>query len=142
MNRTYTKVDIPEITDKFNKNIKKIIQILDLNIVNNVTLDTLKRQLMIVMKETPLILLQEGGGIFYSKRDYIYNDNLDELFSIDLSTLVSSDDMNKVDVNYKGVDELFNLIKQLWVNFNDNEKKKVNKLFKNLLSEYSKYKLI
>ena len=142
MSKTFTKNDIPDITDKFNKNIKKIMKILESNIVNNITYDTLRRRVVILMKETPLILLQEGGKIFYEKKDYIINNKLDELFDRSLSTYINDTDINDSDINFKGIDSLFSIIKDIWIKFNEDEKKYVNKIFKSLLSEYSKYKMI
>jgi hypothetical protein len=142
MSKTFTKKDIPDITDKFNKNIKKIMKILESNIVNNITYDTLRRRVVILMKETPLILLQEGGKVFYEKKDYIINNKLDELFDRSLSTYINDTDINDGDINFKGIDSLFSIIKDIWMKFNEEEKKYVHKIFKSLLSEYSKYKMI
>lgn len=122
MSKTFTKNDIPDITDKFNKNIKKIMKILESNIVNNITYDTLRRRVVILMKETPLILLQEGGKVFYEKKDYIINNKLDELFDCSLSTYINDKDMIDNDINIKGMDSLFSIIKDIWAKFNEEEK--------------------
>lgn len=145
MNKNFTKSDIPDIIDKFNKNIKKIIKILDAKIINNITLDTLKRRLYMVMKDSPIILLQHGGNTIYYYKDYIVNNSLDELFMKDLDYFIDVKNLNdniKQDVNDKEIGELFNLTKLAWKTLNEKEKEYTTNIFKSLVSEYSKYSLI
>ena len=141
MSLSYTKKDIPEISEKFNKNIKRLVKILDSNIVNNIPFDTLKRRISIGMKETPIILLQKGGEFIFQYRLFIGDDNLNELFSKELSYFGNTEDLGN-DANEKEIGELFNITKNIWIKFNDDEKKYTTKNFKALLSGYSKYKSI
>jgi len=147
MSKNFSKADIPDIIDNFNKNIKRIVKILDSNIINNIAYDTLRRRLLIAMKETPIILLQQGGNMIYNQREYIINNNLDDLLNKDLNYHIQNikvDESTKNEINEKEKEfsELFNIIQSNWIKFNDTEKKYVNKIFKTLLSEYSKYKSI
>ena len=145
MSRIFTKNDIPDIIDSFNKHIKKIVKILDVVIVNNVAYDTLRRRLNIVINESPIFLLQNGGYEIYNKRDFIINNNLGKLFEKDIAYYSNeidiSDDL-KNSVDEKEMDKLFSIMKKCWGEFSDKEKKYINKIFKTLLSEYSKYKSI
>jgi len=145
MSRIFTKNDIPDIIDSFNKHIKKIVKILDVVIVNNVAYDTLRRRLNIVINESPIFLLQNGGYEIYNKRDFIINNNLGKLFEKDIAYYSNeidiSDDL-KNSVDEKEMDKLFSIMKKCWDEFSDKEKKYINKIFKTLLSEYSKYKSI
>jgi hypothetical protein len=143
MSKRFSKADLPDIIDKFNKNIKKIIKVLDSSIINNISYDTSKRRLSIVMKETPIILLQQGGAEIYNKREFIINNKLDDLLSKDISYFVKIDELNEINETQKEeVSNLFVLIKGCWFTFNIDEKKYVNRILQSLLSEYSKYKSI
>jgi len=145
MNKIFTKSDIPDIVESFNKHIKKIVKILDNVLINNITYDTLKRRMGIAMNETPIFLLQTGGNEIFKKKEFIINNTLDELFNKDITyytnTVNISEDL-KNDINDKEIDNLFNMVKDCWNSFNLKEKNYINKIFKVLLSDYSKYKSI
>lgn len=134
----YTKSDIPDIVDNFNKNIKRIVKVLDATI-NNSSYNIFRRRLFIVIKDSPLILLQNGGEYIYSKKDYIINNDLDKLFEKKISEYVKPDEIEASNIEYKEIETLFDSICEIWKKFNTNEKDYINKIFKNLLSEYSKY---
>jgi len=138
--------DIADISTKFNKVIKKLINIMDSSIHNNILFDTIKRKIKIAIDSNPLLLLEEGGIYIFKYRDYIANDQFDELFLnteqlidkteqevIDKYTKNNSDDSNK------NIEMLINILRDLWKGYTNDEKKIIKKNIKTLLSEYCKY---
>lgn len=141
----YTRNDIPVIIDNFNKNIKRLVKILDSIIIDNLPFDILKRRLYIVMRESPLFLLQKIGEYIYNGKDFIINNNIDGLLQKNMDSAISTDIntlANTENMNYNEIDNLINTVRTKWVNFSSDEKEYITKIFKRLLSEYSKYKLI
>lgn len=141
----YTRNDIPVIIDTFNKYIKKLVKILDSVFVDNLQFDILKRRLYIVMRESPLFLLQKVGNYIYSSKEFIVNNNMDGLLQQDMDNDIITDInelANNENMNYNELNNLINMVKRKWESFGPDEKDYITKLFKRLLSEYSKYKLV
>lgn len=136
MSKVYTKNDLPIIIEKFNKNLKRLVKLLESNIVNMSSFDTLKRRLYIGMNETPILLLQKGGESIYNLKDYVFDKKIDELVNTSHNNIMSDDSDNGTII------ELIDIIKEVWMKFNDGEKDYVYKVLAYLISEYSKYKLI
>jgi len=135
--------DIVNISTTFNKSIKNLINIMNESIHNNVMFDTIKRRVKIVIDTNPLLLLQEGGVYIFKYRDYIKNDQLDDLL-LNPSSILNDNaeikeyiDNNESDSN--NINMLLNLLKDIWVNYDKSEKKIIKKNIKILLSEYCKY---
>ena len=76
-----TTYDIVDISEKFNKNIKKLINIMNASISNNILFDTIKRRTKLVIDNNPLYLLEEGGVHIFKYREYIKNENIEELLN-------------------------------------------------------------
>lgn len=139
MSSTY---DIGDIADKFNKNIKKLILLLNQSLEDNILFDTIKRRTMIITKSHPLFLLEEAGPQIFQYRDYIKNES-DELFLSLENTVMNHEQMQdyiKENKNDKdNIVMLLKLVKNIWVDYNDDEKKIIQKTLKILLSEYCKF---
>jgi hypothetical protein len=135
--------NIVDISEKFNKNIKKLINILNQSITNNILLDTIKRRIKIVIDTDPLFLIEQGGVHIFNYREYIKNEQIEELlFNYDQVIQSNKDAQEYLNGNAneaEDINKLLGLLKNVWNTYGDEEKKIVNKIFKILLSEYCKY---
>lgn len=135
--------DIVDISEKFNKNIKKLINIMNSSISNNILFDTIKRRTKIVIDNNPLFLLEEGGVHIFKYREYIKNENIEELL-LNYNNMILSDNDAKEYLNQnkdesQDITQLLGLLKNIWEKYSAEEKKIINKVFKILLSEYCKF---
>ncbi len=139
MSKTY---DIGDIADKFNKNIKKLILLLNQSLEDNILFDTIKRRTMLITKSHPLFLLEEAGPQIFQYRDHIKNES-DELFLSLEDTVMNHKQMQDyINDNQNDKDNivmLLKLIKNIWIDYNPDEKKIIKKTLKILLSEYCKF---
>lgn len=135
--------NIAEIAEKFNKNIKKIINILNQSIPNNILLDTIKRRTKIVIDSDPFYLIEEGGVYIFNYRDYIKDNQVEQLL-LNYDQVIQSDKdaqdyLNENSKESKDINQLLGLLKNVWNTYSSEEKKVINKIFKILLSEYCKF---
>ena len=138
--------NIVDIANSFNKSIKQIINCIDMSINNNIMFDTMKRRVKIIIDTNPLMLLQEGGPYIFEYRDYIKNDQFDELF-LNTENVLKDNVKNEIKEcsNNIGNDESNNILNLLlilrdaWKNYSDKEKKIIKKNIKIVLSEYCKF---
>jgi len=135
--------NIVEIAEKFNKNIKKIINILNQSIPNNILLDTIKRRTKIVIDSDPFYLIEEGGVYIFNYRDYIKDNQVEQLL-LNYDQVIQSDKdvqdyLNENSKESKDINQLLGLLKNVWNTYSSEEKKVINKIFKILLSEYCKF---
>lgn len=138
--------NIVDISSSFNKSIKQIINCIDMTITNNIMFDTMKRRVKIIIDTNPLLLLQEGGPYIFEYRDYIKNDQFDELFLNTESILKDnvkneikecSDNLGKEESN--NIMSLLLILRDAWKHYSDKEKKLIKKNIKMILSEYCKF---
>lgn len=125
--------DIEDIAKKYNKNIMKLIDIIEMNIKDPLV-DLVKREVRLGITTDRTFMLSESGHYIYKYRYLIFNDQWDEL----IQEVKKMDDLN----NNNEFKKIFNLLFGLWSKFNNNEKNVVTKLIKLLLSDYSKYLLL
>jgi hypothetical protein len=138
--------NIVDISSSFNKSIKQIINCIDMTITNNIMFDTMKRRVKIIIDTNPLLLLQEGGPYIFEYRDYIKNDQFDELF-LNTENILKDNVKNEIKEcsNNLGKEESNNIMSLLlilrdaWKNYSDKEKKLIKKNIKIILSEYCKF---
>lgn len=135
--------NIAEVAEKFNKNIKKLINILNQSIPNNILLDTIKRRTKLVIDGDPLYLIDEGGVYIFNYRDYIKDNQVEQLL-LNYDQVIQSDKdaqeyLNENSNEAEDINQLLGLLKRVWNTYSDEEKKIINKIFKILLSEYCKY---
>ena len=138
-----TTYDIVDISEKFNKNIKKLINIMNASISNNILFDTIKRRTKLVIDNNPLYLLEEGGVHIFKYREYIKNENIEELL-LNFDQVIKSDNdanqyLNNNQDESQDIKQLLGMLKDICVKYSTEEKKIINKLFKVLLSEYCKF---
>lgn len=135
--------NIAEVAEKFNKNIKKLINILNQSIPNNILLDTIKRRTKVVIDSDPLYLIDEGGVYIFNYRDYIKNNQIEQLL-LNYDQVIQSDKdaqdyLNENSNEAEDINQLLGLLKNIWNTYSIEEKKIINKIFKILLSEYCKF---
>jgi hypothetical protein len=135
--------NIAEVAEKFNKNIKKLINILNQSIPNNILLDTIKRRTKVVIDSDPLYLIDEGGVYIFNYRDYIKNNQIEQLL-LNYDQVIQSDKdaqdyLNENSNEAEDINQLLGLLKNVWNTYSIEEKKIINKIFKILLSEYCKF---
>jgi len=137
-----SQYDIGDIADTFNKNIKKLIIILNQSLEQNILFDTIKRRTSLIIKSHPLFLLEEAGPQLFQYRDYIKNES-EELFLNLEETVLNHNQMQEyIKDNQNDKDSiifLLKLIKDIWFKYDEKEKKIIQKCLKVLLSEYCKY---
>jgi hypothetical protein len=138
--------NIVDISSSFNKAIKQIINCIDMTITNNIMFDTMKRRVKIIIDTNPLLLLQEGGPYIFEYRDYIKNDQFDELFlntenilkdNVKNEIKECSDNLGKEESN--NIMSLLLILRDAWKHYSDKEKKLIKKNIKMILSEYCKF---
>jgi hypothetical protein len=106
----------------------------------------MKRRVKIIIDTNPLLLLQEGGPYIFEYRDYIKNDQFDELF-LNTENILKDNVKNEIKEcsNNLGKEESNNIMSLLlilrdaWKNYSDKEKKLIKKNIKIILSEYCKF---
>lgn len=137
-----TKYDLVEISTSFNKTIKKLINIINNSINNNILFDTIKRRTSLIIKSHPLFLLEEAGPQVFQYRDFIKNES-DEMFLQLEDTVMNNEQMqeyikdNKNDK--KDIMILLSIVKTVWFKYSPEEKKIIQNMLKVLLSNYCKY---
>jgi dTDP-glucose pyrophosphorylase len=137
-----SKYNICDITDVFNKNIKKLLLIVNESLEDNILFDTIKRRTLLIIKSHPIFLLEEAGPQLFKYRDHIKNDSEDFILNIEENVMNDNQmqDYIKNNENDKdGIMILLNMLKEVWVKYDEKEKKIIKKTLKILLSEYCKY---
>jgi len=140
-----SKYDIIDISTKFNKTIKQLINILENIAPNNAIIDTIKRKVKLSIDANPLMLLNDGGAYIFEYRDYIKNGQLNELF-LNTENIIKEEQKNLLDGysntissdENKNIKQLLLFLRDSWTNMNPSEKKIIEKSIKTLLSEYCK----
>lgn len=138
--------DIPAIAEHFNKNIKDLIIILNESIPQDLFFNSVKKKIKMVMDMHPLLPLEKGGMHIFKYRDYIKENNLDELF-LNTDNIIKDSDKNEIEQEMskidkeskKNIENLIEIVRNAWKNYTKIEKKIVSDKFKRLLSDYCKY---
>ena len=145
--QTYNK---SKVVESFSQYFKKLICILNTSIPTNSdmydTITNAKHVIFTAIEREPEMVIEDAGEYIYKFREEITNNKLDELFnSIDdeNSKLYKciNEAKDKVGGNNKSMSNIITCMNTVWNNYNEKEKKKLNKLLKYIISEYSKYLL-
>jgi hypothetical protein len=144
--------DIVDISDKFNKYIKILTSTIDVSMSNKKNSDEseyfnkLKKKIFLLIGHEPLVILQQCGPYLYDFREEIFNNDINKLLNESDIDNVSEYLNNEVqDENIKdtsNIKKLIHCLKTVWFGYTPDEQKKIVKLLKHLISEYSKYLLI
>lgn len=124
-----------DIFKSYNKTLKEIIDIISNELPNEITMATLKRKYTAAVTTDRTLLLTETGKELFAFRDYVAEGRWDELINLNLNDDVDSID----DFDKKTIQHMITLLRKIWMNYDDDEKKHIKKLIKRLLSDYTKY---
>lgn len=151
---------LEELTTTFNKNIKKLVNIIG-DVINSESSDvisnkkeaialfeTAKRKINLVINTDPVFMIDSAGSYLYKYRDAISADDLTD-FIMNTEKYISPEDKEDIDSQVKASDSnevncaeaLVKSLRLKWVGFSDVEKKVITKIIKRLLSEHCKYLL-
>ncbi len=134
--------DIVDVSNSFNKTIKKLLLIINNSIGDNILFDTIKRRTILIIKSHPLFLLEEGGPELFKYRDYI-KDNLEDLLNHLEDEVLNHQQMQEYikdnENEKKDIITLLKIVKTVWEKYSNEEKKILHNMLKTLLSDYCKY---
>ena len=136
------KYDLVDISTTFNKTIKKLINLINNSISENILFDTIKRRTSLIIQSHPLLLLEEAGSHIFQYRDFIKNES-EELFLELEDTVMNNDQMQDYikdnENDKKDIVMLLGIVKSVWFKYSKEEKKIIQGMLKVLLSEYCKF---
>lgn len=148
---------LEELTETFNKNLKKLVSITE-DIINSgdiknksetvALFETAKRKVNMVINTDPVFMLDSAGSYLYKYRDVITNGDFND-FIMNTEKYILEDDQKEIDKKSKATNSsevncaemLLQSLRYKWVEFSELEKKVVMKIVKRLLSEHCKYLL-
>ena len=96
------------------------------SISNNILFDTIKRRTKLVIDNNPLYLLEEGGVHIFKYREYIKNENIEELL-LNFDQVIKSDNdanqyLNNNQDESQDIKQLLSMLKDIWVKYSTEEK--------------------
>lgn len=124
-----------DIIRKYNISLKKLIEILEIELPSNPLIDAAKRKYQIGITTDRSLLITETGPSIYQYREQIANDLWDELIFKDWAKDIQLEDQEELNQ----IQCIIPILRKLWTNYDDSEKKKITKIFKSLVTEYAKY---
>ncbi len=128
-----------EYAKLYNRSMKKLIDILSLELPNDPLVESIKRKYTLCVMSDKSLLLTETGPALYEYREYIANNKWEELINKNWETNVDSlIDTSDVGDN-NSIKKLITILRNIWKHYDDNEKKRIIKYIKIMLSEYSKF---
>ncbi len=150
--------NLEELTDKFNKNLKQLVNIIG-DVINTgldvdnkkeaiALFETAKRKVNLVINTDPVFMIDSAGAYLYKYRDAISGDDFTD-FIMNTEKYISEEDKDDIHTQSKQKSEdevncaemLIKSLRVKWLEFSDIEKKTIMKLVKRLLSEHCKYLL-
>lgn len=115
----------------FNKALKDLIDIISNELPKDSLLDDIKRKYTAAITTDRTILLTEVGKELFAYRDYIAESRWEELIEKDWTT--------DLEIDVSSIQNIVMTLRKIWSEYSSEEKKKVKKLIKTMLSEYTKY---
>lgn len=151
--------DIVDISTSFNRTVKQLLLLMSQSITNNLFFDSVKRKIKIIIDKDPLYLLEEGGKYLFNYRDFIKNDDFDNLIfntdnfikNEDKELLIKEAEKITTDT-VNNIKTILYILRDKWASYIENEddtneiklkkiseKNMIKRIIKTLLSEYCKY---
>jgi hypothetical protein len=118
-----------EIIKKYNKTFKKLIDILDNTIPNNNLIDKIKQKYRVALVSDRDLIIEKTGDSIFLYKEYIVNDKWDELLNLKWESKTENPQFIQI----------ISILRNLWIEYDNEEKKIICKYIKILLSEYCKY---
>jgi DNA-directed RNA polymerase specialized sigma subunit len=128
-----------EIIDRYNKNIKMLLKIMQTKLPNDIEVNDINKRLNTALSFDPLFILTESGPYLFKYKKQIEEKNM--------TFFINKDDWSDdiAAVNNKDDSELshniINKIKNIWKNLNDKEKNVIYNITESLLSDYCNHLL-
>lgn len=120
----------------YNKTLKELIDIVSNELPRDSLMEDIKRKYTAAVTSDRTLLLTESGKELFEYRDFIAENRWDELINQDI------DESKAIDgIDMKAVKQLIIVLRSIWIKYDPDEKKHVQKLIKKLLSEYVKYRM-
>lgn len=120
----------------YNKTLKELIDLISNELPKSSLIDTIKRKYTAAVVADRTLLLTETGKEIFVYRDLIAENRWEELIN---KSWEDDDISGDEDIDRKAIQQLIVMLKQIWVNYDSDEKKYIKKLIKVLLTEYTKY---
>jgi hypothetical protein len=120
----------------YNKTLKELIDLISNELPKSSLIDTIKRKYTAAVVADRTLLLTETGKEIFVYRDLIAENRWEELIN---KSWDNNDISGDEDIDQKAIQQLIVMLKQIWVNYDSDEKKYIKKLIKVLLTEYTKY---
>jgi hypothetical protein len=120
----------------YNKTLKELIDLISNELPKSSLIDTIKRKYTAAVVADRTLLLTETGKEIFVYRDLIAENRWEELIN---KSWDDNDISGDEDIDQKAIQQLIVMLKQIWVNYDSDEKKYIKKLIKVLLTEYTKY---
>lgn len=151
--------DIVDISTSFNRTVKQLLLLMSQSITNNLFFESVKRKIKIIIDKDPLYLLEEGGKYLFNYRDFIKNDDFDNLI-FNTDNLIKNEDKEllikeaeKITTDtVNNIKTILYILRDKWASYIENdddtneiklkkisEKNMIKRIIKTLLSEYCKY---
>jgi sulfur relay (sulfurtransferase) DsrC/TusE family protein len=128
-----------EIIDRYNKNIKMLLKIMQTKLPNDIEVNDINKRLNTALSFDPLFILTESGPYLFKYKKQIEEKNM--------TFFINKDDWSDdiAAVNNKDDSELshniINKIKNIWKYLNDKEKNVIYNITESLLSDYCNHLL-
>jgi hypothetical protein len=120
----------------YNKTLKELIDLISNELPKSSLIDTIKRKYTAAVVADRTLLLTETGKEIFVYRDLIAENRWEELIN---KSWDDNDISGDEDIDSKAIQQLITMLKQIWMNYDSDEKKYIKKLIKVLLTEYTKY---
>jgi hypothetical protein len=151
--------DIVDISTSFNRTVKQLLLLMSQSITNNLFFESVKRKIKIIIDKDPLYLLEEGGKYLFNYREFIKNDDFDNLI-FNTDNLIKNEDKEllikeaeKITTDtVNNIKNILYILRDKWASYIENdddtdeiklkkmsEKNMIKRIIKTLLSEYCKY---
>jgi hypothetical protein len=122
-------------TKTYNKALKKIVDLLEEELPGDALVSSIRRSYSLAVMEDKTLLITETGPELYNYREYIANDRWDELINKDWEKEVAEAGVS----DSQAIIKMIQTLRKVWTKYGDDEKRRITKYIKLLLSEYCKY---
>lgn len=122
-------------TKTYNKALKKIVDLLEEELPGDALVASIRRSYSLAVMEDKTLLITETGPELYNYREYIASDRWDELINKDWEKEVAEAGVS----DSQAIIKMIQTLRKVWTKYGDDEKRRITKYIKLLLSEYCKY---
>ncbi len=125
---------------KFNNQIRELLTLLENELPKNGMMDSMQRKFRLAVSVDRTCLIEETIPELMSYRDFIADGRIDELINMDWDEEVDKRVVDEdEDLNKNSIRDMIKLIKDIWNEYDDDQKKIIGKILKRLLNYSIKY---